>query len=172
MRAGAPCVLLTLVVLGCNSGRAPGSSVTNDPERAPTVAKKRALRPEFVRGPTGGAVIAPFVAGEVARTGGADGKVLVYVGAPWCEPCQRFHEAVKAGDLDALLPGVRLVEFDLDVERDALVAAGYASRLIPLFAVPRPDGSSSERRIEGSVKGEAAVQADLAPRLRQLLARR
>jgi thiol-disulfide isomerase/thioredoxin len=95
--------------------------------------------------------------------------VVVYVGASWCEPCQGFHRAVQKGELDELLTGVRLVEFDLDQDRDALARAGYASRLIPLFALPNPDGTGSDRRIEGSIKGPAAVDQNLVPRLRAFL---
>jgi hypothetical protein len=110
----------------------------------------------------------PVIAGEVARAT-ADGKqLLVYVGASWCEPCQQFHAAAAAGDLDAAFPRLRLLVFDDDLARDALGLAGYDSELIPLFAEPLADGHPSGRRIEGSVK-EGAV-TEITPRLRTLLA--
>ena len=56
------------------------------------------------------------------------------------------------------------------VRRDALQRAGYISTLIPLFAFPNPDGTASERRIEGSIKGPDAVAQNLLPRLKALLA--
>ena len=40
--------------------------------------------------------------------------------------------------------------------------------LIPLFALPKSDGTASNRHIEGAVKGEDAV-AHITPRLRALL---
>lgn len=95
-------------------------------------------------------------------------RLLVYVGATWCEPCQRFHQAVEEGRLDGQLPPVRFLEFDLDEDGDRLKAAGYRSRMIPLFAVPGPDGRGSGRQIEGSIKGEGAV-AEISPRLRRLM---
>lgn len=102
----------------------------------------------------------------------ADGRdLVVYVGAPWCEPCTRFHKAAQAGELDAAFPTLRLLELDHDRDEDRLRAAGYASRLIPLFAVPGPDGRASGRQIEGSIKGEGAV-AEIAPRLEALLPHR
>ena len=98
-----------------------------------------------------------------------DGKqLLVYVGADWCEPCKRFHEAAVAGQLDAELGTVRLLELDNDKHLDALHRAGYRSSLIPLFAVPNPDGTASGKQIEGSIKGDGAV-ANITPRLRALL---
>ena len=98
-----------------------------------------------------------------------DGRVLlVYVGAPWCEPCQRFHKAAAAGALDARFPRLRLLEFDHDRFVDGLAGGGYTSRYIPLFAVPGPDGRASGRAIEGSIKGEGAVD-NIAPRLETLL---
>jgi thiol-disulfide isomerase/thioredoxin len=101
----------------------------------------------------------------------ADGRsLIVYVGATWCEPCQRFHAAAQRGELDAEFPNLSVLEYDLDAERERLVAAGYTSSLIPLFVVPSADGRASERRFEGSVKGEQAL-ANITPRLRALLAK-
>lgn len=127
--------------------------------------------PTFVHGPTGGAPIAPFVQAELTRSARRERDVLVYVGAVWCEPCKHFHDAVDSGRLDETLSGLRLVEFDLDADRDALDRAGYASKMIPLFAVPAPDGRGSPRRFAGSVKGPAAVDRDMVPRVRNLLQR-
>jgi len=157
----------------CNSGEAPGSTRKLDAvKKAAGSARTEVHRPELVRGPSGGTAIAPYLQSELKAVRSGQRNVLVYVGASWCEPCKRFHQAVEKGELDEILRGTRIVEFDLDVDRDALQAAGYASRLIPLFAVPRDDGTASERRIEGSVKGEGAVEKDLVPRLRALLAGR
>jgi 7-cyano-7-deazaguanine synthase in queuosine biosynthesis len=102
----------------------------------------------------------------------AEGRAfLVYVGATWCEPCQRFHRAAEAGAVDATLGPLTLLEFDLDRDKDRLEAAGYASRYIPLFALPAEAGRATDRRVEGSIKGEGAV-AELVPRLRALLSGR
>jgi hypothetical protein len=162
---GSALVFLVASV-GCESGHGP----QGNPGAAAKVATGRAhVRPIFMRGPTGGAPIAPFIAAELQKGRVAHYGVLVYVGATWCEPCQRFHEAVKAGELDTLLDGVHLVEFDLDADRDTLSAAGYSSQLIPLFALPKTDGSGSADRIEGSVKGPAAVEQNLMPRLQAFL---
>lgn len=159
--------LLVAVALAtsCKSGDVPGSA-----RPAPTTAAQAASkRPVFMRGPTGGAPVAPFVAGELTKARAGHYGVLVYVGATWCEPCQGFHRAVAAGELDDMLAGVHLLEFDLDADRDALAAAGYSSQLIPLFALPKPDGTASENRIEGSIKGPEAVRENLMPRLRAFL---
>jgi hypothetical protein len=96
-------------------------------------------------------------------------RVVVYVGAAWCEPCQRFHHAVERGDLDGTFPEVDLVTFDADRDSERLASAGYVSRLIPLLALPGPDGRASGKQVEGGVKGEGAV-AYIAPRLQQMLA--
>ena len=123
-------------------------------------------RPRFIQGEL---PVAAFVAKQVAGAP-VPGKTLVYVGAPWCEPCQRFHRALEAGELDGQLGGVRFIEYDSDRAREALAADGYASRLIPLFAVPGADGRATTKRIEGSIKGEGAV-SNIMPRLADLLAR-
>jgi hypothetical protein len=157
--------------LACEAGRGPGDGARRR-ESAPQNANPQAAsnRPVFVRGPTNGAPIAPFVAREVTQGQNGGFNVLVYVGATWCEPCQRFHAAAQAGEFDEVLPRAHIVEFDLDADKDALAADGYSSNLIPLFCVPKTDGTASERRIEGSVKGPDAVGQDLIPRLRAFLA--
>jgi hypothetical protein len=105
---------------------------------------------------------------EKAARDGRD--LIVYVGAKWCEPCQRFHAAAERGELDGDFPELTILQFDLDTDRDRLVLAGYMSSLIPLFVAPAEDGRASERRFEGGIKGEGAV-SDITPRLRRLLAK-
>ena len=108
------------------------------------------------------------IAQEVARAQ-HDGKhLLVYVGASWCEPCTHFHDAAAAGQLDGAFGDLRLLVFDADRDNDMLEHAGYSYQMIPLFAIPRPDGRSSGKQIEGSVKGADAVQ-QISPRLRALV---
>jgi thiol:disulfide interchange protein len=123
--------------------------------------------PHFVLAPTSGDVV-EIVKAERERANAAGQRLIVYVGASWCEPCQYFHAAVDDGSLDAALPRLRLLEFDLDHDRERLLAAGYGSRMIPLFVVPGPDGRAGPRRMEGSVKGPAAID-DLRTRLGALL---
>lgn len=123
---------------------------------------------EFLSAPPSGEV-ASIVSAEQQRASREGRKLLVYVGATWCEPCQRFHHAAQAGKLDAAFPNLRFVEFDSDRDGERLASAGYVSRFIPLFARPGSDGRASGRQIEGSIKGEGAVD-EITPRLRQLLA--
>ena len=114
--------------------------------------------------------VATLVAAERARAL-ADGKqLLVYVGGTWCEPCKRFHDAAASGRLDDVFGQLRLLVFDADRDEQALVTAGYRFTMIPMFAVPALDGRSTGRRIEGSVKGEGAVD-QITPRLRTLVER-
>lgn len=134
---------------------------------AKSAAARSAMAVELIEAP--GGEVAPTVQRELARARADGRRLLVYVGARWCEPCRYFHEAAAAGELDAIFPGLRLLEFDLDRDRDALEKAGYASRMIPLFALPREDGTGSGQQIEGSIKGPGAV-AQIRPRLEALLA--
>ena len=110
-----------------------------------------------------------IVSGELAQARTDGRRILVYVGATWCEPCQRFHHAAAEGKLDDDLGKLTLVQFDLDRDRDRLKAAGYTSDFIPLFALPAPDGTASSHHMEGSIKGDGAV-AQIVPRLQSLLA--
>ncbi len=112
--------------------------------------------------------LAPLVRTFVDRAH-AEGRVaLVYVGATWCEPCRYFHAAAERGELDAVLPSVALLELDLDRDSARIAEAGYRSQMIPMFAVPGPDGRASGRRIEGSIHGPGSP-AQITPRLRAML---
>ena len=114
--------------------------------------------------------VEPIITGELAQAVAAQESLLVYVGASWCEPCQHFHDAAVAGQLDGSLGALRLLVFDADRDGEQLAAAGYQSNFIPLFAVPRIDGRASGKQIEGAIKDRDAVE-QLVPRLKQLLAR-
>ncbi len=146
------------------------------PETTPVVAAKPVLdvapaaKPhiDLVNAP-GDGPIAPYVVAEQTRAKADGRRVLVYVGATWCEPCRRFHDAAAAGQLDDEFANLRLLEFDLDRDRDRLAADGYRSDLIPLIALPGPDGKGNGRGMQGSIKGDGAVP-QMRPRLRDLLA--
>jgi thiol-disulfide isomerase/thioredoxin len=144
--------LVVLFVVGCSQGCS---------QRAP-----RKL--ELVDAPVTGDV-APLIAHERQRAVEDGRQLLVYVGASWCEPCQHFHEAAVAGQLDAAFGQLRVLVFDADRDDPALERAGYRSQMIPLFALPRPDGTASGKQFAGSIKGDGAV-ADITPRLQALLA--
>jgi hypothetical protein len=113
-------------------------------------------------------------ADEVVRTALADAqrdgrRLLVYVSASWCEPCERFQKAVRAGELDAYFPRLRLLKFDHDRDVGRLEAAGYAGRLIPRFVIPGPDGRGTDHRMEGGTKAADTVSTSIGPRLQRLL---
>ncbi len=165
-------------LLGCDKGDASSKASPVPVATAPTPKSGDVASAPLVLAPSDGLrwtqappglTDATATVHEALTKAHADGRaLLVYVGATWCEPCQRFHHAVEAGELDAAFPRLSILAFDADNDREALATAGYASRLIPLFAVPKSDGSSSGKQIEGSVKGESAV-AEITPRLRELV---
>jgi hypothetical protein len=99
-----------------------------------------------------------------------DGKrLLVYISATWCEPCERFQKALRAGELDAAFPRLRMLKFDHDRDLGRLQAAGYAGNLIPRFVIPGPDGRGTDHRMEGGTKAEDTVSTSIGPRLQRLL---
>jgi len=112
--------------------------------------------------------VGPAVRALVDRESKEGRRLLVYVGAAWCEPCRRFHDAAVRGDLDQNFGKLTLLEYDADRDSERLAAAGYSFGLIPLFAVPSGDGTASGRQIGGSVKGENGV-AFIVPRLLSLI---
>jgi thiol:disulfide interchange protein len=166
-----------LAVSACN-GRTDSRSEHVKPSEVaaaaqPTNAKVGAVsraKPQLIPRPAG-ARLEHFVQQQVEEADAQGMRVLVYVGAEWCEPCKHFHEALSSGDLDTVLAGTKLIELDADRDRADLRAAGYASKYIPLFSVPDHSGHASGRAVEGSIKGAAAVKQDLVPRLLSLLDR-
>ncbi len=116
------------------------------PSRA--AVNRRPASSSSVNAPTPPPRRPPLIAREVERAVHDGKRLLVYVGAPWCAPCTAFHAAATAGKLDATFGDLRLLVFDADRDTEALGRAGYVSRLIPLFAIPRDDGRSSTRQIE------------------------
>lgn len=158
--------LASLAAMGCKTeaDAAPDRGVSAaTPSPAPPKGKMR-----LMNAPADGDVDA------IVRTAQATAmaerrRVVVYVGATWCEPCQRFHHAAERGELDAKFPDVDLLGFDLDHDAERLASAGYVSKLIPLFALPGPGGHASGKQVEGGIKGEGAV-GFIAPRLEKMLA--
>jgi thiol-disulfide isomerase/thioredoxin len=141
----------------------------NATKAEPAAATRSRAKPELLHRKDKQAPLEQFVQQHVEEADASGSRVLVYVGATWCEPCQRFHKALESGQLDQDLAGTKFVEFDADRDREELRAAGYASKYIPLFSVPDQSGHASGRAIEGSVKGDSAVRENLVPRLLALL---
>jgi len=127
-------------------------------------------KPEFVAAASDDRPIEELVREAKAKAEAEQRRLLVYVGATWCEPCQVFHRAVEAGKLDAELANVRFLEFDSDKDARKLDLAGYGGAMIPRFALPGSDGRGTDAKIEGGVKGEAAV-GHIMGRLKDLLAK-
>jgi hypothetical protein len=136
-------------------------------ESTPAPPPPPAAHLELVEAPGAGDVV-QIISGAVTEATRDHKRLLVYEGAAWCEPCRHFHDAAAAGQLDQTFGNLRLLVFDADRDGEALAQAGYRSELIPLFAIPRPDGTSSGKQIEGAIKGQDAV-AQITPRLQKLL---
>ncbi len=169
VRPAALALLLSTAALSlaaCNSRRSEQSTGAAASARRAAVSK---TKPVFAKRTRDGSPVEQFIQQEVEHSEAQGVRLIVYVGATWCEPCQHFHHAVERGELDEALAGTRFLEFDSDRDGSELRAAGYASKYIPLFAIPDPDGRASGRKIEGSVKGERAIREDLMPRLLALL---
>lgn len=155
--------------LGALAGCKSQSEIAADPGAASAspAATPAARKLLLTDAPPEGAVDA-IVRQEIARANADHRRVVVYEGAKWCEPCQRFHHAAEKGELDADFPDVDFLVFDADRDGERVAAAGYKSKYIPLFALPQSDGRASGMQIEGGVKGEGAV-GQIAPRLKHML---
>lgn len=174
-RSGARALLVAslglLLSAGCNGRKE--DEKTSRPATTNTAglgaAPRSRAKPELLRRVVPHAPLEQFVQQHVEEADASGQRVVVYVGATWCQPCQRFHQALESGQLDESLAGMKFVEFDADRDREELRAAGYAFQYIPLFAVPDQSGHASGRAIEGSTQGEGGLLQGLAPRLLALL---
>lgn len=163
--------LLVVLLVACTRTEEPKkdpSTSENAPPNAPLVLAPKGVR--FEHAPAGDDVAA-IVKTARANAATSGRELVVYVGAKWCEPCQRFHQAAERGELDADFPNLTILDFDVDEDRERLLTAGYESKLLPFFVVPDANGRATEKRFEGSVKGDRAV-SNIAPRLRQILGQR
>lgn len=128
----------------------------------------RGHRPErVVAGPD--VEVASFVRATRARAVREGRKVVVEVGASWCKPCRTLTAAIDRGDLDDALADVTVIAFDADLHGPRLDSLGYRSKFVPFFAVPKPDGTSSDRTLDAKVPPDVSprdVAAALAPLLR------
>lgn len=169
VRALASALAFATLALGCNRSdpqKASTATASSSPSSSAAPSTHQAPGVRSTRAPAGEVAAIVREARERAVEGGR--KLIVYVGATWCEPCRRFHSAAAAGELDKVFPDLNVLEFDLDEDRERLEKAGYTSSFIPLFVVPNEDGSASNRRFEGSVKGPGAIE-NIAPKLHALL---
>lgn len=116
-----------------------------------------------------GEIVAKQVVGERAKAQKYGRTMIVYIGAEWCEPCQRFHKAAQSGVLDKDFPNLTLLEYDLDVDGSRLSKAGYAPGYIPYFGIPGEDGKATTHAVAGAPSGEGAVDT-LKENLRSLFA--
>src|SRR3954464_13112220 len=96
----------------------------------PSVAKSLA-KPKLEHRSQPQAPLEQFVQQQVEEADASGVRVLVYVGATWCEPCRRFHKSLESGELDDALAGTKFLEFDADRDISELRTAGYASKYIP-----------------------------------------
>jgi hypothetical protein len=162
---GVATLWAVVLLVACKSDPPGAEPLPAPPMPAPPIPAGPKL--VFVPAPEGD--VAALVRAERDRARAEKKQLLVYVGAGWCEPCRRFHEAATSGTLDARLPAIRFVEFDLERDEDRLKDAGYTTQYIPLFAAPLPDGRASGKQIAGSIKGPGAPD-EITPRLLSLLA--
>lgn len=167
-------VLSSFVLVACGrtaSERIGAAAPTPTPVASPATATAPVSSAPGVRFvPAGPGDLVTVVAAFVRETRAAGRTPLVYVGASWCEPCGYFHRAAVAGELDAELGALSLLELDRDVDGARLDAVGYGSEMIPLFVVPGDDGRPTSARIEGSIHGPGSP-AQIVPRLLAILGR-
>ena len=109
------------------------------------------------------------VRGALAQAHHEGRRLVVYVSAVWCEPCERFQASLRAGELDAYFPDLRFFKFDHDQDGPRLEAAGYAGNYLPRFVVPAQDGTATAQRMEGGTKANDTVFTSIGPRLQRML---
>jgi thiol:disulfide interchange protein len=166
---------VVLVLLGifavsaCNGKRDQAAPTTKSGAATASPLAKSRAKPVLAHRAAPKAPLEQFVQQHVEEADASGTRVLVYVGATWCEPCKRFHKALESGQLDQDLAGTKFIEFDSDHDGAELRAAGYGSKYIPLFSIPDQSGHASGRAIEGAIKGEGTVRETLVPRLLALL---
>ncbi len=155
--------IISLLIFACSPQTDEPAHTTSTSDKARPLSGVR-----FVAVPSGTRSAKKFITATRERMEQEGRQTVVYVGAPWCAPCVLFADAVKAGKLNQRFPKLNLVKFDYDRHRAILEPAGYLSNYVPLFALPKPDGSSSERRFMGASRGQGGLRS-IVTRLKRLL---
>lgn len=164
--------LLAVLSFGCKTEPAQPAPAANAPPALAadksTPPSSKLPNPKLEWTAAGPGEVPALVVDAAAKAGAGGRNLIVYVGATWCEPCQKFHQAANKGELDRVLSDVSILEFDADRDKERLEKAGYTSTYIPLFVMPDAYGKATSRRVEGGIKGDAVV-AYLARRIRAIL---
>jgi thiol-disulfide isomerase/thioredoxin len=165
-------VALLVITAGGALGCRDEPSASREVVQAPTMAEAgRTLSGdgvEIVIAPADVSPASAWIRAQVAEAEGAGRQPLVYVGATWCEPCQRLRAEVHRGGLDAHFPKLRLLAFDADTHAVELTRAGCATTGIPAFIRPVRRGRCSASRFMGVAEGKD-VSEYVTPRLDKLL---
>ena len=125
-------------------------------------------RPELVA--AGPGPVDAVVRAALAQSQRQGRRLVVYVSATWCQPCERFQASLRAGQLDGYFPDLRFFKFDQDQDAARLEVAGYGGQYIPRFVVPGADGRGTAQRMEGGTKADDTVFTSIGPRLQAMLA--
>jgi hypothetical protein len=125
-------------------------------------------RPELV--PAADGPVDQVVRAALADAHHQGRRLVVYVSATWCQPCERFQAALRSGKLDPYFPDLRFLKFDHDHDVARLETAGYGGTYIPRFVVPAADGRGTAQRMEGGTKADDTVFTSIGPRLQAMLA--
>ena len=144
-----PFALLALLLCACRKDSAQQTAPQDKMRVASTAKGVPELRAVSLLPGTDAAVMIEASAAQAAQEGK---KLVVYIGATWCEPCLAWHDAVAQGKAGPL-PAVQFLEFDLDKDGETLARAGYATRMVPYFARPGRDGRASSVQFAGVRKG-------------------
>jgi hypothetical protein len=142
--------------------REPPAAASATPATAPVAQAPTAQNPQ----PLGLRILLPPEEGDVLsivraqRVKALEEKriFVAYVGATWCPPCVRFHDAIRKGELNEKLAQYTMMQFDLDRDGQRLLAAGYGSKFIPFFVLPGPDGKKAQSFEVKTTKKEEALR--------------
>jgi thiol-disulfide isomerase/thioredoxin len=171
IRSVAGTVLLAVVLVACArererppvpEPRQPVAPTTVPPSLGgstqPTPSSNPAVAPLHFVVPPDDLELGAFLRSERLKEKSEGRLLVVYVGAPWCPPCRRFHAAAHGGELDAALGQLALLELDADRDADRLAGLGYVFKNIPYFAVVGPAGKPTKSLAVADMSASAQKQ--------------
>jgi hypothetical protein len=145
--------LVTLAAVGCQSRPSP----TQPPAGA------RGFELDEV---APGRPLAVVLSDGAAKAKAKGLRPFLYIGATWCQPCQKLHRSLDDERMVDAFRGTYVIHLDLDAWERELPSVGLRVAQVPVFFQLDAQGKPTGKSLDGGAWNED-VPAEMAPPLKR-----